>query len=170
MNKTLSLALLFIFGVVSAFLPSYALPYDFSSTKCIPLTFSITEEISTRKPPLEGQIINFKSIKTVRYKGKLVLKKDDIVKARVETIITSGMNGFPAEIIIDNFEIPNIPSSKLVSTYSKAGQNRSLIVFPIKWALTWLPPTGSLTNFIKGGHAKIKPSDAVTIYYYPEWK
>lgn len=166
MNKFLG----FILAAFIGTLPVFSLPYDFSSTKCIPLSFTITKAISTKKPPVEGDTVSFRSIKTVRYKGKLVLKKDDIVSAKIGTVITSGMNGFPAEIIIDNFEIPNVPSSKLVDTYSKTGQNRSLWVFPLKWALTWLPPTGSLTNFIKGGHAKIKPGEIITIYYYPEWK
>ena len=80
------------------------------------------------------------------------------------------MNGFPAEIILGGFEIPGAKSSQLVDTYTKKGQNRCFIVYPIKWALTILPPTGSLTNLIKGGHAKIKAKDEIVIYYYPEWK
>ena len=119
---------------------------------------------------MEGQELEFRVIEDVFYKRKYVVKKDQIIKARIEMIVTSGMNGFPAEIIVDNFEIPNINKSQLISTYSKVGQNRSLIVYPIKWALTWLPGVGSFTNFIRGGHAKIKPKEVVTIYYYPEWK
>ena len=80
------------------------------------------------------------------------------------------MNGFPAEIIIDKFEIPNVKQSQLECTYIKKGQNRSLFVYPLKWALTPIPFVGSLTNLIMGGHAKIKTSDTITVYYYPEWK
>ena len=53
--------------------------------------------------------------------------------------------------------------------YEVFGQDRSLIVFPLKWALTILPPTGSLTNFIKGGHAKVKTNKTITLYYHPNW-
>ena len=80
------------------------------------------------------------------------------------------MNGIPASIILKNFEIENIPKSKLSNTYELFGQDRSLIVFPLKWALTWLPPTGSLTNFIMGGHVRLKPRKKITIYYFPEWE
>ena len=79
------------------------------------------------------------------------------------------MNGFPAEIIVDDFEIPGIKSTQMQSTYIKKGQNRCFWVYPLKWALTPIPFVGSLTNFIKGGHARIKTKDIITIYYYPEW-
>ena len=39
----------------------------------------------------------------------------------------------------------------------------------MKWALTILPPSGSLTNFIKGGHAKLKTNEVIELYYYPDW-
>ena len=80
------------------------------------------------------------------------------------------MNGFPAEIIIEDFEIPNIKNSKLLATYTKKGQNRCFFVYPLKWALTPIPGVGSLTNFIKGGHAKVKTTDIITVYYYPNWE
>lgn len=80
------------------------------------------------------------------------------------------MNGFPAEIIVDNFEIPNIDNSKTISTYAKKGQNRCIWVYPLKWSLTWIPLVGSFTNLIKGGQAKIKTTDVIIVYYYPEWK
>ncbi len=166
MNKIITLLLLLFF----LYSPALALDYDFSSTRKIPLKMKTTEPISTKMDIQEGQVLKFKMLENVIYKRKLLVKKDTIISARLEMIITSGMNGFPAEIIIDNFEIPNIDKSKLVGTYTKTGQNRSLIVYPIKWALTWLPGVGSLTNLIKGGHAKIKTKDIITIYYYPEWK
>ena len=165
MNKILIL----IFGLILLSSPVFCLEYDYSSIKSVPIRLLITEEISTKMPIQEGQTVKFKVINNVRY-GKLDLKKGDIVKAKIECIVTSGMNGFPAEIIIDNFEIPNVEQTQLVSTYTKQGQNRCLWVYPLKWALTPFPPTGSITNIIKGGHAKIKKTDIITLYYYPEWK
>jgi len=166
MNKILSVLLLLFFLCV----PVFALEYDFSSTKKIPIKMKIVEPISTKMDIQEGQLIKFRIIEDVIHNKELLVKKNTIISAKLEMIITSGLNGFPAEIIIDNFEIPNIKKSQLISTYTKTGQNRSLIVYPIKWALTWLPGIGSLTNLIKGGHAKIKAKDIITIYYYPEWK
>ena len=88
---------------------------------------------------------------------------------KVETIINSGMNGIPASIIFGDFKFENIDSAKVTDTYEVYGQDRSLWVFPLKWALTFLPPTGTLTNFIKGGHAKLKDNETIEVYYHPNW-
>ncbi len=147
-----------------------SLPYDFSSTISVPIQLEIIEEISTKEGVLEGQQIDFRVKKDVWYKGKTILKRGRLVQGTVETVITAGMNGFPAEIILGNFQIPNIKQSQLMDTYTKKGQNRCLWVYPLKWSLTLIPFVGSLTNLIMGGHAIIKTSDTITIYYYPEWK
>lgn len=146
------------------------LPYDYSSTEAIPIKLSIINEVSTKDGLIEGQKLKFKVLEDVYYENMPVVKKDDIITGTVETIITSGMNGFPAEIIVDDFEIAGINSSQLISTYIKKGQNRCFWVYPLKWALTIIPFVGSLTNFIMGGHARIKTKDVITIYYFPKWK
>ena len=38
---------------------------------------------------------------------------------------------------------------------------------PIKWALTFIPLAGTVTNLIKGGQAVLSPSDTFVVYYYP---
>ena len=167
MNRLLLIICIFIYSSIPAF---SSLPYDYSSVKAVPIKMKITEEISTKQQIYEGKELTFKVISNVFYKNKFIVKKNQIIKARIEMIVTSGMNGFPAEIIIDNFDIPNVRKTQLMSTYIKTGQNRSLIVYPIKLALSWLPGVGNVVNLIKGGHAKIKTKDTVTIYYYPEWK
>ena len=147
------------------------LPYNFESTYKVPIKLGIITPITTKGETLyEGQVLQFKVLQDTYCKRKTFLKKGTIINGRIETLITAGMNGFPAEIILGGFEIPGAKSSQLVDTYTKKGQNRCFIVYPIKWALTILPPTGSLTNLIKGGHAKIKAKDEIVIYYYPEWK
>ena len=146
------------------------LPYDYSSTEAIPIKLSIINEVSTKDGLIEGQKLKFKVLEDVYYENMHVVKKDDIITGTIETIITSGMNGFPAEIIVDDFEIAGINSSQLISTYIKKGQNRCFWVYPLKWALTIIPFVGSLTNFIMGGHARIKTKDVITIYYFPKWK
>lgn len=146
------------------------LPYDYSSTEAIPIKLSIINEVSTKDGLIEGQKLKFKVLEDVYYENMPVVKKNDIITGTVETIITSGMNGFPAEIIVDDFEIAGINSSQLISTYIKKGQNRCFWVYPLKWALTIIPFVGSLTNFIMGGHARLKTKDVITIYYFPKWK
>lgn len=167
MNKLFVLFFTLLFTTIST--NANEIDYDFSDTTCIPIKLGITKEISTKDSIIEGQTIYFKSLYSVYHNKQKILSRGDIIPAKIETLVTSGMNGFPAEIIVDDFEIPNIDNKKLKSTYTKKGQNRCYFVFPLKWLLTPLPPTGSLTNFIKGGHAKIKTSDVVTVYYYPNW-
>lgn len=149
---------------------THILPYNYYDTYSIPISLSIVEKISTKDAIIDGQNVKFRVNKDVYYNDMLLLKSGEIVNAKIENIITSGMNGFPAEILIDDFEIPGIKNSQLLSAYTKKGQNRSYLVYPLKWSLTLIPFVGSLTNLIKGGHAKITPKDVVTIYYYPNWK
>lgn len=150
--------------------PETNLQYNYSSVESVPIVLRITEKITTKNSGVyEGQVLNFKVQKDVVLNGKLLLKKGLIVKANVQTVMTKGMNGIPAEIVLGNFSIPGIDNSKLYSYYSKYGADRSLYVLPLKWALTVLPPTGSLTNFIPGGEAKIGLKDDIILYYYSEW-
>lgn len=161
MNKLLTFMFLFLIG-------STCFATNFESTVKLPIKLTIADEIRSEKDIYEGQLINFKVVNTVKYKN-VEIKKGDIVPARVKVVITSGMNGIPASIIFGDFRINNITSAQLDESYEVFGQDRSLWVFPLKWALTPLPPTGSLTNFIKGGHVKVKKNKVITIYYHPEW-
>lgn len=149
--------------------PQPHMKYNYLDTTQIPVKLSITRDILSEGDVYEGQTIQFRVKSNVIYKGQVVIKKDTIVPAKVETIIVSGMNGIPASVIVGSFKFENIPSGQITNTYEFFGQDRSLWVFPLKWALTPLPPTGSLTNFIKGGHAKLDRDDTITIYYYPNW-
>ncbi len=147
--------------------------YDYHSTKSIPLRISIKDRIKSESDLYEGQIVEFVVQKSIYEGDKIKIKRGDIIEARVSTIITSGMNGIPASVIFDYFKVKNAPDKIKPGQISDAleifGQDRSYFVFPLKWALTFLPPTGSLTNFIKGGHVRIKPKKVFTVYYYPEW-
>lgn len=149
--------------------PEINLSYDYSSTQKIPIKLVITTPIKSQKELWEGRILNFVVKRNVFYKSHLLIKANTPVTARVEMVIENGMNGIPASVILGNFEIQNIEKSRLSMDYEKFGLDLSLLVFPLKWALTPLPPLGSLTNFIKGGNVKIKGSDEITIYYYPNW-
>lgn len=170
MNRLFAILALVLVMLLGTQVRANTLSYNYNSIKSVPIYLSITEKVSTKEGVLEGQKIQFSVLKDVIYDGKTIVKAGDIVDAEIETVITSGMNGFPAEIIVDDFKVPQIKDSMIMGNYVEVGQNRCLIVYPLKWALTIIPFVGSLTNFIKGGHAIIKPRDKVVIYYYPEWK
>ena len=99
-----------------------------------------------------------------------MVSRGTIATAKVEIVATQGMNGIPAMIIVDRFEIPGLDSAKMKSYFVKKGLNLTYLVLPIKWVLTPFPPTGSLANFVIGGPTKISPKTDVTIYYYPDWE
>ena len=101
------------------------LPYNYESTYKVPIKLGIVEPITTKGETLyEGQTLQFKVLQDTYCRRKTFLKKGTIVNAKIETLISSGMNGFPAEIILGNFEIPGTKPSQLVDTYTKKGQNR----------------------------------------------
>ena len=143
--------------------------YNYQDTTRIPVKLSILNEIKSEKDIQEGQILEFKVVENVIYHREKLVSKGSLATARVETIIDNGMNGIPASIILGDFKVGNLKSSRLSTDYEKYGMDFSLLVFPLKWALTPLPPTGSLTNFIKGGHVRIKERDTITIFYHPNW-
>ena len=143
--------------------------YDYTDTDVVPIKICVAKNIKSEAELYEGQDIEFRVLRHAAYKNKIIARRGDIVNAKVKIIITSGMNGIPASIIFDNFRINEVDSNQLTEMYEIFGQDRTLIVFPLKWLLTILPPSGSLTNLIKGGHAKLKTSKTITIYYHPNW-
>ena len=148
--------------------PKTNLNYNYQSTNAIPIKLKITQKAKD-KHLTEGQVLEFRVFEDVLQNNKTLLKKDEFVKARVETLITNGMNGIPASIVLGDFKVPNLEQNKISQKYEHFGLDLSLFVFPLKWALTPIPPTGSLTNFIKGGRATLSENKTITIYYYPEW-
>ena len=189
MNKFFALVFLFfIFSSISVFAlerdtfieeilenqyvekPIQNLKYDYKEVDKIPIKLQIQTPITTKKDSIvEGQIIDFVVKEDVKYNHKVILSKGTKVTAVIQTYQSRGMNGIPAIIVLDDFEIPNLDKTKLKDEYIKRGQDRSYIVFPIKWALTWIPFAGYSTNIILGGHAHIKKKHNVVIYYYPKW-
>lgn len=143
--------------------------YNFENYDKIGINIRIKNEIKSEKELYEGQEIEFTVEDNVFRKKCLLIKKNTTIKAKVNLIITSGMNGIPASVIFSDFIIPGLKKENISPELEIFGQDRSLLVFPLKWALTPLPPTGSLTNFIKGGKVKIKPNKTYTIFYHPNW-
>ena len=149
--------------------PYTNLDYNYEDTETVDVKLSVLEDIKNEKYLHEGQIIKLRVVRDVKYKNKVVINHGTIATARVEMIIANGMNGIPASVVLGDFNIEGVPWSKLTSTYEKFGLDLSLMVYPLKWALTILPPTGTLTNFIKGGHVKLKSKNVITIKYHPNW-
>lgn len=149
--------------------PVQNLNYNYQSTFSIPIRLRVVNKIKSDKDLYEGQIIDFIVSEDVIWQDKIVVKKGEIATARVETIIANGMNGIPASVVFGNFCVQGLPNNKISQKYEHFGLDLSLFVFPLKWALTPFPPTGSLTNFIKGGRVSLSQNKVVQIYYFPEW-
>ena len=143
--------------------------YNYESTERLVIKLKILHDISTKKYIQEGDILKFVVKQNVRYNRKLIVKQGTIATARVKAYTTRGLNGIPGQIIIDDFKIPGLDSNKLKSTYINRGLDLTVLVLPIKWALTPIPFVGSFTNLIIGGHGKITDKDNITLYYYPHW-
>lgn len=171
MNKIKLILLLFLFfALKSSVRANETLPYDYSDTFSIPVRLSVVNEISTSGGLIEGEEIKLKLKNDIYYKHKIIARRNDVATAKIETYITKGMNGFPAEIILDRFKINGIKDSQLLGTYTKSGKNFAPLVYPIKWALTPIPLAGTVTNLITGTNATIRPEDEIVIYYFPNWK
>lgn len=149
--------------------PFTHLEYNYQDTEKLPVRLSLTNEIQSENYVYEGQTVYFRVLNNVYYNNQIIIKKETIVPAKILLIITPGMNGIPASIVFGDFEFDNITYGQITNSYEVFGLDRSLWVFPLKWALTPLPPTGSLTNFILGGHVRVKTSKVITIYYHPNW-
>lgn len=144
--------------------------YNYQSVKKIPVKASIIKSVSTRNEGVyDGMPLVFKVQNNIEYKNKILIKKGAHLNARTVSYTSKGMNGVPACIYVTDFNIEGINPDKLTQEYRKCGFNMTAYILPLKWALTFLPPLGTFTNFIPGANASIKPSDIVTLYYYPEW-
>lgn len=150
--------------------PEPNLKYNFESLERIPIKLQIKDNLYTKKDSInEGQKVYFKITEDVFYNNKLIIERGSMAEAKITGYISRGFNGIPATIIINNFKVYGLNSKKLKGIYIKKGLNLTMYVLPIKWALTFLPPTGSFTNLIIGGNAKITKRDKITVYYYPKW-
>ena len=150
--------------------PQTNLNYNYESFERVPIKLEILDPVSSKKGRVaEGQIIEFIVKEDVIYDSSIIIEKGTNVTAKVQTFMDRGMNGIPATLIIDDFDIAGIDKNKLKATYIRKGQNRTLIVLPIKWALTFIPFAGYVSNLIIGGHANIKKKNTIVLFYYPNW-
>ena len=147
----------------------YALPYDYSNPDFYIIKLSPLYEISSKDNLINGQKIPFIVCEDIYVGKNKILSKNDIVNARIEMITNPYRNGIPAGIVIDNFEIPNVKQSQLISEYTKRGRSIWWLSL-IKCAFPPAKFASPVFIFVKGTHAKLKTTDVVKIKYFPEWK
>ena len=144
--------------------------YNYESVVVIPIKLKISDEISTKKGNIyDNQEVVLYTKNPVKYKNKTILNYGEKFTANVAIYMKKGMNGIPAQIVLDNFKTKKIDSNKISGVYIKRGLNLTALVWPAKILLTIIPGAGTGMNFIKGGNATITSNDTVTIYYHPEW-
>ena len=112
--------------------PEVYTKYNYESTIKIPVKLRVLKAIYSENDVYENQIIMFRTTKNVIHNGELLIPRSTIITAKINTIITSGMNGIPASIILSDFSSRNIESGKFSNSYEIFGQDRSLFVFPLK--------------------------------------
>ena len=132
--------------------------FDTSSMQAVPV--KIVTNYSTKQKFDEGDCINFVTTKDVRINNN-TYPRGTKVQARIETISTNKSMGVPADLIVGNFSIDEIP---LAGEICKVGANRSLWVRPCMYAFLLFWGAGLLFTPIRGGHAKINTSEVYTLY------
>lgn len=133
-------------------------PYKMSRNE---VAIRIIEPISTKLKPEEGSEILFETVEQIKI-GNKIYPNGTSIKARIETVSQNAMWGSPAEIVIGNFYLDNIP---LYGEIDKVGRNKVLWVRPLAILTGLCFGTGFFFMFIRGGHAKIKPNETFTLSY-----
>lgn len=133
--------------------------FETNNTKNIELR--IVRPISTKSKPEEGSSVDFVTAKDVKINNKLY-PAGTPVKARIETVSQNSIWGVPADLIIGNFYIGDLP---LKGEIKKSGVNNTMWVKPLSIAVGILAGAGFALLFIRGGHAKIKPDEVFTVSF-----
>lgn len=131
--------------------------YDFQNIHHTYVKVHSAREISTKHEINAGDEVYFYVDENVQKDGKTIIKKGEKLTARVATISESGLYGVPADIIIGDFQLGDIPISGEIT---KEGFTHTYWIIPVSnVASFFIPFSGQLFRFIHGGHAKIKTKD-----------
>lgn len=132
---------------------------DNNSVTSVPV--KIKKTFTTKSKVQEGDYLEFETKKDVVINNK-TYPAGTTVKARIETISLNESWGVPSDLVLGNFSIDEIP---IGGEINKIGANRTLWVRPIAWTLIILFwGAGILLTPIRGGHAKINPSETYILY------
>ena len=127
------------------------------------LLIKSSQYLSTKNNLLEGKMLQFTVCKPIQI-DKYYIDKGTNVLARIENISLNQSFGTPASIIISNFQLPDFPTINIEGSINKTGANRSLWVYPVGSSFLPLFGLGALVYTIRGGHAKIYPSEIFKVY------
>ncbi len=128
----------------------------------IPVKIQIKKHFSTKHKVDEGDFVEFKTLADVKIKNK-TYQAGTIVQGRIETISQNKIWGVPSDLVIGNFTINGEP---LKGEINKTGANRSLWLYPTIYITTMMFGVGLLLIPLRGGHAKIKPTQVYTVHYH----
>lgn len=121
---------------------------------------NIKEYFTTKQKIDEGDYIEFETLNPIKLQNA-VYPAGTTVMARIETLSLNQIWGVPSDLVVGNFSINEIP---LAGEISKTGANRSLWVRPCVVSFLLFFGAGLLFIPIRGGHAKITPSETYTLY------
>lgn len=131
--------------------------YDFQNIHHLYVKVHSARDISTKQAINAGDRVYFYVDENVKKDGKTIIRKGEKITARIETISESGLYGVPADIIIGDFKIRDIP---IAGEITKEGFTHTYWIIPASnIASFFIPFSGQLFRFIHGGHAKIKTKD-----------
>lgn len=154
------------YGLVSEILPkaqetkSIVINKNAYSDSLSPVEVAIKKEFSTKQKVEEGDYLEFVTKSDINT-GKHKFPKGTTVKARVENVSLNEAMGVPSDLVIGNFTINGVP---LRGEINKVGANRSLWVYPCTYGLMFFFGAGLVFAPIRGGHAKINPTEVFTLY------
>lgn len=126
-----------------------------------PVHVRIKKPFSTKSNLVEeGDTVEFELTETAVIKNK-TYPAGTPVKARLETVSMNDIMGVPADVVFGSF---NIDGTALGGEITKTGANRTLWVYPCHYGFNIFFALGYAFMPIRGGHAKVKPSETFTLY------
>lgn len=135
--------------------PRSNLRYDYSDFKKYNLKLRPKDYITTKNKRLnEGDEVSFVVANNLEYKDKII-KRGDIVKARIEHISQNQSFGVPANLKVGNLKYNNIPINGEIEV---TGANRLYWVYPSYTIFMPFFGFGVFFAPIRGGHAKLRPT------------
>ena len=108
----------------------------------------------------EGDIFEFELAEEVTIRNKTYPEGTPVL-AKLETVSMNDIMGVPADVEFGSFTLDGIPLGGLVK---KTGANRTYWVYPCINGVNTFFALGYAFMPVRGGHAKIKPTETFTLY------
>jgi hypothetical protein len=141
--------------------------YDFSNLNHTYIKVRPLKNISTKDIKNVGSYHDFVVIDDVMNNGKILIKKDTKIKARIENVAPSMFRGVPANLIVGNFYWNDVP---LFGEIEKSGFPHYCWTIPLSEVSGFFVPfSGYVFNLVKGGEAKIKTKEIFSVMIPDEY-